>query len=157
MDRLSRSRTQKVLGFVLRSRLVMFFRDVIFFCHETEFEKNPAGMDFFGVELKLRKCCVLDLKMRQKVTLFDTFSGRVRTFLTDWHRGKGSLGPKVIVLEALFGAEGASGTFFLRVINAGAQIRQENTLTPTTSRPVRPETKNNKPKRKSKLHPCLAL
>ena len=30
MDRLSRSRTQKVLGFVLRSRLVMYFRDVFF-------------------------------------------------------------------------------------------------------------------------------
>ena len=64
MDRLSRSRTQKVLGFVLRSRLVMYFRDVIFFWHETEFEKNPAGMDFLGVELKLRKYCVLDLEMR---------------------------------------------------------------------------------------------
>ena len=76
MDRLSRSRTQKVPGFVLRSRLVMVFRDVFFFWHETEFEKNPAGMDFLGVELKLRKYCVLSLKTHLKMTVFGAFPGR---------------------------------------------------------------------------------
>ena len=77
MDRLSRSRTQKPSGFVLRTRLVMVFRGVNFFRHETGFQKNPAGMDFLGVELKLRKYCVHDLKTRQKVTVFGEFSGRV--------------------------------------------------------------------------------
>ena len=38
---------------------------------------GPNGMDFFEVELKLRKYCVLDLKTRQKVTLFGAFPGRV--------------------------------------------------------------------------------
>ena len=39
--------------------------------------KNPAGMEFLGVELKLRKYTVLNLKTRKKLSLCDAFSGRV--------------------------------------------------------------------------------
>ena len=77
MDRLRRSLTQNSLGFVLRNRLVMYFRDVNFFVHETDFRKNAAGVIFFDVELKLRKYCVLHLKTRQQMILFGVFPGRV--------------------------------------------------------------------------------
>ena len=77
MDRLRRSLTQNSLGFVRRNRLLMYFRDVNFFVHETDFRKNAAGMIFFDVELKLRKYCVLHLKTCQKVILFGVLPGRV--------------------------------------------------------------------------------
>ena len=77
MDRLGRSLTQNSLGFVLRTHLVMYFLGANFFLHETDFWKNSASMRILGVELKLRKYCVLDLKMRQKVSLFGAFLGRV--------------------------------------------------------------------------------
>ena len=51
----------------------MYFRDVNFFVHETEFRKNAAGMIFFDVELKLRKYRVRDLKTHQKCHVLTHF------------------------------------------------------------------------------------